>query len=168
MKLNNKLKEINTYPFHMPGHKRNSDFGIIGAEIDITEIDGFDNLHRPESILSELEKRTADIYGSKKSILSVNGSTCCILSAISAVCKKGDTIIIARNCHKSVYNACFINELNTVYIEPEFCSALGIYTKITQKTVDTAVENYPAAKAIVITSPTYEAVSYTHLTLPTN
>ena len=139
----------------MPGHKRNSDFGIIGAEIDITEIDGFDNLHRPESILSELEKRTADIYGSKKSILSVNGSTCCILSAISAVCKKGDTIIIARNCHKSVYNACFINELNTVYIEPEFCSALGIYTKITQKTVDTAVENYPAAKAIVITSPTY-------------
>lgn len=158
MKLNNKLKEINTYPFHMPGHKRNSDFGIIGAEIDITEIDGFDNLHRPESILSELEKRTADIYGSKKSILSVNGSTCCILSAISAVCKKGDTIIIARNCHKSVYNACFINELNTVYIEPEFCSALGIYTKITQETVDTAVENYPAAKAIVITSPTYEGI----------
>lgn len=50
----------------MPGHKRNSDFGIIGADIDITEIDGFDNLHRPESILSELEKRTADIYGSKK------------------------------------------------------------------------------------------------------
>lgn len=156
MKLNDKLKELDSYPFHMPGHKRNHDFGIVGADIDITEIEGFDNLHKPEAILSELEKRTAKIFKSKKSILSVNGSTCCILSAISAVCKKGDTIIIARNCHKSVYNACFINELNTVYAEPEFCPELGIYTKITQATIDSAIKNNPTAKAIVITSPTYE------------
>lgn len=142
----------------MPGHKRNSDFGIIGADIDITEIDGFDNLHNPKDILLELEKSASDIFGSKKSILSVNGSTCCILSAISAVCQKGDTIIIARNCHKSVYNACYINELNTVYIEPEFCTELGIYTRITQKAVDTAIAENPEAKAVVITTPTYEGI----------
>ena len=140
----------------MPGHKRNSDFEISGADIDITEIDGFDNLHNPEGILLELEKRVSDIFGSKKSILSVNGSTCCILSAISAVCKKGDTIIVARNCHKAVYNACYINELNIAYVEPEFCSESGIYTKITQRAVDSAIKKNPDAKAIVITSPTYE------------
>ena len=142
----------------MPGHKRNSDFRIIGADIDITEIDGFDNLHNPKDILLELEKSVSDIFGSKKSMLSVNGSTCCILSAISAVCKKGDTIIIARNCHKSVYNACYINELNTVYIEPEFCTELGIYTKITQEAIDTAIAENTEAKAVVITSPTYEGI----------
>ena len=158
MKLNNKLKNLESYPFHMPGHKRNSDFRIIGADIDITEIDGFDNLHNPKDILLELEKSVSDIFGSKKSMLSVNGSTCCILSAISAVCKKGDTIIIARNCHKSVYNACYINELNTVYIEPEFCTELGIYTKITQEAIDTAIAENTEAKAVVITSPTYEGI----------
>ena len=41
------------YPFHMPGHKRNpltvdSDFPV---ERDITEINGFDNLHHAEDIL---------------------------------------------------------------------------------------------------------------------
>ena len=36
------------YPYHMPGHKRNGrikGFSDI-FRIDITEIDGFDNLHR--------------------------------------------------------------------------------------------------------------------------
>lgn len=42
--------ESDYYPYHMPGHKRNMK-GCPLAEYyktDITEIDGFDNLHRPE------------------------------------------------------------------------------------------------------------------------
>ena len=42
------------YPFHMPGHKRNTELGKEynnPFEIDITEISGFDNLHHPEGIL---------------------------------------------------------------------------------------------------------------------
>ena len=45
-----------TAAFHMPGHKRQMDFEILRDfpnpfSIDITEIDGFDNLHHPEGIL---------------------------------------------------------------------------------------------------------------------
>lgn len=158
MKLSKYLNELYSYPFHMPGHKRNETFNITGAEIDITEIDGFDNLHNPTGIIKELEEDISRLYGSKKSIISVNGSSCCVLSAVSAVCGKGDKIIIARNCHKSVYNACYINELKIVYIEPEFDSELGIYTCVTQKNVDKALKHNPDAKAIVITSPTYEGI----------
>ena len=41
------------YPFHMPGHKRRLGPKEMGHlyEMDITEIDGFDNLHEPEGIL---------------------------------------------------------------------------------------------------------------------
>ena len=39
------------YPFHMPGHKR----AVLQEEnpyvYDITEIEGFDNLHEPQGIL---------------------------------------------------------------------------------------------------------------------
>ena len=40
------------YPFHMPGHKRNPDSvrGDFPFERDITEIEGFDNLHHPEDV----------------------------------------------------------------------------------------------------------------------
>lgn len=167
MKLNKKLNKLEAYPFHMPGHKRNEKFGIRSSEIDITEIDGFDNLHNPKEILKELEEDITTLFKSKKSIISVNGSTCCILSAISAVCNWGDEIIIARNCHKSVYNACFINRLKVNYIEPEFDESIGVYTYVTQNAVDEAIKSHPTAKAIVITSPTYEGiVSKIHTDIP--
>ena len=158
LELNNKLSNINNYPFHMPGHKRNQKFGICSSEIDITEIDGFDNLHNPKNMLLELEKRYANEYHSKKSFLSVNGSTCCILAAISAICKPNDKIIIARNCHKSVYNACFINRLQVEYIMPSIDDDFNCFNAITQYDIDTAIKKNPNAKAIVITSPTYEGI----------
>ena len=152
------LENIGSYPFHMPGHKRNAGFSVPSFEIDITEIDGFDNLHNPTGVLKELEERCAEAFGSQRSIISVNGSTCCILAAVSALCNRGDKIIIARNCHKAVYNACLINELKVTYIEPKFIDELGAYGRITQEALDSAVKANPDAKAVVITSPTYEGV----------
>ena len=59
------------YPFHMPGHKRRltemlPDFPEAlqrAARLDITEIDGFDNLHDPEGILKDAEEKAAALYG---------------------------------------------------------------------------------------------------------
>ncbi|MDE6470060.1 MAG: aminotransferase class I/II-fold pyridoxal phosphate-dependent enzyme [Eubacterium sp.] len=158
MKLSNKLEDLDSYPFHMPGHKRNNKFNIIGSDIDITEIDCFDNLHYPSNIINDLEKDIAKLFHYKRSIISVNGSTCGILSAICAVCNRGDKIIIARNCHKSVYNACFFMELEVIYIEPKFNESLGVYGEIEQKKVDAIIKENHDAKAIVITSPTYEGI----------
>lgn len=156
MKLNDKLQNNDLYPFHMPGHKRNKNFNIPASEIDLTEIDGFDNLHSPTDLLDDMQKEISKLFGAKKSIISVNGSTCCILAAISAVAKENATIIIARNCHKSVYNACYINKLKVEYIEPEYNTEFGCYKNITQKSIDTAIAKHPNACAVVITSPTYE------------
>ena len=78
--------ESSFYPCHMPGHKRKA-LGDMPQEIalrDITEIEGFDNLHQPEEILYTLQKQAADLYGAEESFYLVNGSTCGILSAISA------------------------------------------------------------------------------------
>ena len=69
------------YPYHMPGHKRRA-FGRMPEGVfsmDITEIDGFDDLHAPEGILLELEKRASRLYGAQESFCLVGGSTCGIL-----------------------------------------------------------------------------------------
>ena len=140
----------------MPGHKRNAKFGIAGSEIDITEIDGFDNLHAPCGVIADIESRLKGIYKSKRSFISVNGSTAGILAGIHAVCNKGDTVIVAKNCHKSVFNACMLLELKIRYIEPEFDYTNGYYTSISQRTVDEALKDVENARALIITSPTYE------------
>ena len=88
----------NDYPFHMPGHKggRLGAFQEIMAQ-DITEIKGFDNLHQPQGIILEAQKRCAALFGAEESFFLVNGSTSGILSAILSVCKEGDEIVVARN-----------------------------------------------------------------------
>lgn len=159
MKLSNELDNLDRYPFHMPGHKRNPKFDLIGAEIDITEIDGFDNLHSPNGVILDIENRLSNLYSSKKSFLMVNGSTVGILSAIFAVCDEGEKIIVARNCHKSVFNACFLRKLRVVYIEPEFDNENGFYREVKQEAIDKAINDNQDAKAIVITSPTYEGIT---------
>ena len=87
------------YPFHMPGHKRNKACieGDFPIERDITEIDGFDDLHHSEGILLEAQNALSRMYGTRKSFFSVNGSTAGILTAISASVKKGGQILVARN-----------------------------------------------------------------------
>lgn len=154
--LHDDLKKLDRYPFHMPGHKRNREFGIDSSEIDITEIDGFDNLHCASGSILEIENALSSLYHSRRSFMLVNGSTVGILAAIFAVTERGDKVIIARNCHKSVYNACYLRELDVTYIEPEYDCENGYYTEIKQNTVDEAIKAHPNAKAIVITSPTYE------------
>ena len=65
----------NYYPFHMPGHKRRLDFLGNPYEIDITEIDGFDNLHEPKDILKLAMDRVSRLYRVNKSFYLINGST---------------------------------------------------------------------------------------------
>ena len=102
------------YAFHMPGHKRNLDLmdGTSPYRIDITEIDGFDDLHHAEGILRDAQERAARVYHADETHFLVNGSTVGILSAILGTTEKGDSILVARNCHKSVYHAIYLNELD--------------------------------------------------------
>ena len=99
--------ESNMYPFHMPGHKRNRQGSPLeeAYHIDITEIEGFDNLHFPEGILREEQQYAAALYGAEKSYFLINGSTSGILTAISSAVPRRGKILMARNCHKSAYNA---------------------------------------------------------------
>ncbi|MGN0160179.1 MAG: aminotransferase class I/II-fold pyridoxal phosphate-dependent enzyme [Lachnospiraceae bacterium] len=161
MSLYKKLEEYSKsdyIPMHMPGHKRRIEgFGMENAaRIDITEIDGFDDYHYPEGIIREIEEQASRIYRTEHSYYLVNGSTVGLLSAISAVTAEKDPIIVARNCHKSVYNGVFVNGLMPHYIYPEV-DKYGILCGIRPKTVEEALAK-TKAKAVVITSPTYEGV----------
>lgn len=158
-----KLKQYGSsdyYPLHMPGHKRHiSHFGDPFA-IDITEIDGFDNLHHAQGILLEAQKRAAQLYGAEESFYLVNGSTCGILAAVSAATQRGDTVLMARNCHKAVYHAVFLNGLHAEYLYPEADMERGINGSILPEQVRRALEGQEAQRisAVVITSPTYDGV----------
>lgn len=171
--------ESDAYPFHMPGHKRQEipdgmqrDFSDPYG-IDITEIDGFDNLHHAEGILKDAMDEAAAVYGADRSWYLVNGSTCGILSAVFAVTENGGRILTARNCHKAVYHAIYLNRLRAEYLYPEEIVEFGINGGIRVEDVRKALEKdamrcagksgdmrgkRTKIQAVLITSPTYEGV----------
>ena len=157
-KLENYFNE-NYLPMHMPGHKRN--INLLGEKlpykIDITEIDGFDDLHHATGMIKDIEEKAKRLYGSKRSFLIVNGSTCGILAGIRAMTKYGDKVLVARNSHKSVYNAIEINNLNPIYLLPKI-DKYGIDKNIDINDIKEKLENNKDIKLVIIISPTYEGV----------
>lgn len=171
------------YPFHMPGHKRNirEDLKLSPYAYDITEIDGFDNLHAPTGILKERMEKVTEFYESKKSYYLVNGSTGGILASITACCHRADNgennnsgnkdsiikknrILMARNSHKAAYNSVLINELEALYVYPDLIEEYGINGGIPPERIAEALKTELLEKradsigCVYITSPTYEGI----------
>ena len=157
-------------PLHMPGHKRNPLFPQPDAyRTDITEIPGFDSLYEESGPLLALKERVQRLYHSENSFLLVNGSTGGLLTAIRSATKRGDTVLMARNCHCAVYHAIRMFGLHAEYIQPDY-DRYGIAEGIRLEQVQEALEHSdtsgaastPQASAckrpvlVILTSPTYE------------
>ncbi len=144
---------------HMPGHKGHGDtFPGEVLKYDITEIDGFDNLHDAAGVIKASEVFAAGLYGSEETHFLVNGSTVGVLSSILGTTSPGDEILITRNCHRSVYNAVMVNRLRCRYIFPSVVEEYGFCAETDIGAFREALERYPDVRAAVITSPTYEGV----------
>ncbi|MBQ6386942.1 MAG: reverse transcriptase-like protein [Lachnospiraceae bacterium] len=161
------LRTSGCMPFHMPGHKRKPgvDWGedvpdagggepsleeaLDGAAFyDITEIDGFDNLHDAEGILRAEMEAMARFYGTQSTHILVNGSTCGILAAISAAVPYGGTILMERGCHISAYHAAYLRDLSIRFAEN--------MPALSPDRPDSSAPGSLKPDAVIITSPTYE------------
>lgn len=149
--------ESDVYPFHMPGHKRRALPFPNPYTIDITEIDGFDNLHHAEGLIREAEERAAELYGADRSYYLVNGSTCGLLAAICAAARRGDKVLAARNCHKAVYHAVSMQGLAAEFLYPAITRG-DLQGQITAAQVEEALTKHPDIAVVILTSPTYEGI----------
>ena len=149
------------YPFHMPGHKRQLEATDFPFSIDITEIDDFDNLHHPEGCIKEIEDTAARLYNAERAFLLVNGATGGILSAVKAMTYRSGKVIVARNCHTSVYHAIELLGLVPVYYLPDQPKGERIYRcfgNVDPDKLDQLLNQHSDAKLFVMTSPTYEGI----------
>lgn len=143
---------------HMPGHKGAGLGDALPWALDITEIHGFDDLHDAHGVLREAMDRAAGLWGSDRAFFLVGGSTCGILAGMAAAAGPGDTVLLPRGCHRSVYNALELLDLRPVYLPAPVDEETGAAGSLPPETVAAALAARPAAKLVVVTSPTYEGV----------
>ena len=144
------------YPFCMPGHKRRfaPEYIANPYDIDITEVSGFDDFQKCDGILGDIQADLAKVYGCENVFMSVNGSSACNLACIIALAE-GGRLLIASNCHRSVFNACTINKREFVLINPADMPA-GLKGGISASDAQEYFNKYDDIRALIVTSPTYE------------
>lgn len=148
-----KLKRIS---FSMPGHKNGRGLKGFGAEFDVTELDDTDSLHNPEGAVKKACENIAGIFGADMSLIMVNGSTGGIFTMLASVAKGGDKILVSRQSHMSVINACVTLGLCPVFFEHKISRRFSFageadISDIRRKLTDDI-------KAVVVTSPNYFGV----------
>ena len=113
--------------FHMPGHKGAAFFERLGygdqlsgiVDHDITEIPGADDLRHAEGIIKAITDSYQNLYGSKRSFISVNGSSALIMAAIVTSVKPGRKLLAAADCHISVRNGAALAGAETTYLDTQ-------------------------------------------------
>ena len=100
--------------FHMPGHKG----GPLplpelsaAARLDVTEIPGTGNLYLAGEPFDSAQKPWAERFGFDHCQFLTGGSTMGIHTGLSLLCAPGDQILVDRNCHRAVFNAMALLDL---------------------------------------------------------
>ena len=107
---------------HMPGHKGR---GVLGVEsLDITEIAGADVLYAPDGVIAQSQQNATALFGSAKTLYSVEGSSLCIramlhLAAVHAQTQGRRPLVLAvRNAHKTFLSAVALLDMPVEWIYP--------------------------------------------------
>ena len=151
--------EKNLLPLHMPGHQRKMEMGAaLPYAYDYTEVEDLDNLHDPEGILQEAMNRTAAYYGCPDCFYLVNGSSSGLQAGIFALLEEGDEVVVARNCHHSVFYALSLRKAKIHFLLPEFGEDFSCFGSVSLKEVERLISTFPKSKALIFTSPSYEGV----------
>ncbi|HIS89723.1 TPA: aminotransferase class I/II-fold pyridoxal phosphate-dependent enzyme [Candidatus Avigastranaerophilus faecigallinarum] len=125
---------------------------------DYSEIEGFDNLSNPIGIIRTSQVEAARIYGAKSTFFLTNGSTSGIVASMFALLNRCDKVLIARNCHKSVYNGLVLTGAVPLWLMPNYNKEWGIYETISLDLLEETFIRNKDIKAFIMTNPTYEGV----------
>lgn len=141
--------------FHMPGHKGEV---ALGCEpLDLTEIEGADDLGNAKGIIAESEQNATDLFGTAHTFYSTGGATHAIkamLALATSGCER-PRLLSARNAHKAFLYAAALLDADVTWLYDENTTHLcrcHITPDILDKALNGAEKPY---HAVYVTSPDY-------------
>lgn len=156
-----------TYQFHIPGHTKGQGVypkfkKIIGNKtflVDTTdEFDNLGTLNPATGPIKEAEELAAKAFDAKKTFFLLNGSTVGNLAIAMGLTRKGQKIIVNRNCHRSVMTGLIISGADPLWLIPKRLEEWGIWGSVVPEDVEELLRANDDVAMVWITNPTYEGV----------
>lgn len=150
--------------FHVPAHAGQNLYGPAFElladpfRFDLTELDGLDVLSEPSGAIAEAQARIARLFGVSRSFMLVNGASVGLMAAMLSVTQPGDSVLVPRNAHRSVLSGLILAGVKPVWFLPERLPEWGLWGAVTVRQIAQQLDTHPEAKALFVTSPTYEGI----------
>ena len=156
-----------TYQFHIPGHTKGlgtlSDFrNLVGKKaLKVDTTDEFDNLGTltpATGPIKEAQELAAQAFGAKRTFFLLNGSTIGNLAIAMGLTKKGQKVIVNRNCHRSILTGLIISGAEPLWVLPEKFPQWGLWGNVKAQDIEKLLDENDDVSMVWITNPTYEGV----------
>lgn len=144
--------------FHIPGHK--GKFlpvpELMGlASIDVTELSPTGNLYEAGEPFDSAQRLWAELFGFEQCQFLTGGSTMGIHTGLTLCAQPGSRVLVDRSCHRAVFNAMALLDLEPVYLERPWLRSENLIGPVSHELVENMLSQDPKIKTICITSPTY-------------
>src|SRR3954451_13782404 len=133
--------------------------GMDAARFDVPLSHGVDTRDRAWGVQTTAQELFAEAVGAQQTMFSTNGSSMNVHVAMMALARPGETIVMARNGHKSAFAALVLSGARPVYVDPYYDEELEVALGPLPADVAAALDAHPEAKAVMIFTPSYYGTS---------
>ena len=163
--------------WHTPGHNGGNAFSLspflrgfheaFGAMIfrsDLSvSVESLGDLSSPEAHtpLSEAQRLTSEIFGTALSCYVTSGTSTSNKAMLMTLLKPGETVLVDRNCHKSVHHAIVMAGAVPRYLPSRWNARLGVWGPVSLADIERALSATEVPpRLLILTTCTYEGVLY--------
>jgi len=143
--------------FHMPAIGGRALFkGFHPHRWDTTELATTDDLYHPRGSLGPIasaQGMAAASAGAAHTLMLPGGGTAGIHTMLLYAAKRGETVVLPRNCHASTLHICAVAGLEPVFTSTSYTSHGRAYTEA--EAYKDVMERHPHAKAVLVVRPDY-------------
>ncbi|WP_445403123.1 aminotransferase class I/II-fold pyridoxal phosphate-dependent enzyme [Streptomyces sp. LE64] len=149
-------------PFTPPGHKQGRGADprvrrVLGEAVfasDVLAVAGLDDRRSTHRVLARAEELMADAVGAEHTFFATAGSSLSVKSAILAVARPHEKLVLGRDAHKSVVAGLVLAGIEPVWVDPNWDSARHLAHPPGPEAFAAAFEHAPDARGALVTSPT--------------
>ncbi|AXK40258.1 ornithine decarboxylase [Crenobacter cavernae] len=160
--------------WHTPGHSSGDSFrgspwvgdfydfvgeNLLRADLSVS-VPMLDSLLAPTGVIARAQDLAAQAFGARETFFVTNGSSTSNKVILQTLLAPGDVLLLDRNCHKSVHHGVILSGARPVYLPSTLNRQYGLFGPLARGTVLAAIAAHPEARALMLTSCTYDGLRY--------
>jgi len=162
----------NNDSWHTPGHSGGASFrhspyihdfyqfygrNVFAGDLSVS-VDSLGSLSEGSHMIGKAQEAAAYTFEVTKTYFVTNGSSTSNKIILQTVLRENDTVIVDRNCHKSVHYGLIQARANPVYLNSILNPDFGIFAPPCLSEIRQAIEDNPGARLLILTGCTYEGL----------